>query len=1380
MDLERSMPDSDEPSNPAFDRYADRLQRATAAWCALVGSAVLVIGWGFGVNWLKTVLPGAPYMRVNAAIGLVIVGAALWSKGSQRHFSAVAGGCVALIGVLTFIEYAFGVNLHVDELAIGDRMPPVRGWPPGRMALTTAICFSLLGSGLALSGYRRTISAIQWLAIPVAGLSLAALIGYLYGVPNIYGLACYMNMPVHVALTLLVAAIALLFASPQHGVMRNIMSRGPGGAIARRLLPAAILVPPLLGWLRWRGQQLGYYDTAFGLSIFAAANVFVFTVLIWLNAGILNRSDDRRKQAMRDLRASEEQFRALFEFTPDAMIVTDEEGRLILINAQAEALFGYVRADLLGEPVEKLIPHEARARHRDHRAAFAAAPRMRQMCALPVNLLGLRKDGGSLHVAVSLNSIRTPDGLRVVCIVRDLAACDMAETTLRESEARFRQLADAMPQIVWTADPDGNVDYHNQRWFDYTGQTPLESLNLGWQPVLHPDDLANCIARRTRAFTAGEAYEVEYRFRRAADGVYRWHLGRAIPIRNSDGAIVHWFGTCTDIDDYKRAEQEIRGAWLEIKSLNDTLERNVRERTLQLRDSQERFRSLVEGVKDYAILLLDSQGRVASWTDAAERLLRYSGAEILGTGFSRFHTAEDLERGHPEEVLEAAARNGRFEEQGWRVRKDGSRFWAEVLITAMRDETGRLRGFSKITRDITERKRSEEQIRQSEEKFRALLESAPDAVVIADGQANIVLINAQAERMFGYERQKMVGQPVDMLLTTRARADDAPRGETYKGSARSLRMGIGMQLNGLRKNGAEFPVEVSLSPIKTSEGTSVAAAIRDISERKLAERQLIIARQRAEEANRAKSDFLAAMSHEIRTPMNAILGMSELLAETNLNDAQRQYVQVFRRAGSSLLNLINDILDFSKIEAGRFDLEQTEFQLRDLVDQTVELVAPKAHAKGIAVASRLTPNLPDRFAGDAGRLRQVLTNLLGNAIKFTDTGEVVLAVDEPPAGPAGHLEFSVSDTGIGIPEEQLETIFEDFKQGDCSTTRKYGGTGLGLAISRRIVERMGGTLTVASQVGEGSTFRFSLPLQPTPERREEPPEILDFHGHRVAIIDRNATNRLNLLETLGGCGLEIQEYTSSEEALIHLIGMPPGPCPYSLVFIDTQVDSQADGGLSPSNGFVTAARIREIFPALPVVMLSSNDCPGEEARCRESGYAGYARRPVSRAGLLQLISKALECSCTAVSGPAARPEPEGSRGIANRGCLRVLVAEDSPDNRLLLELYMTSGHHSLTFVENGWEAVGQIAAGEFDLVLMDLQMPVMDGLTATRAVRAMELEKGSRAVPILALSANARPEDIESSLEAGCTEHLSKPISKRRLLAALDEYTRGLPAGKLS
>jgi len=664
-------------------------------------------------------------------------------------------------------------------------------------------------------------------------------------------------------------------------------------------------------------------------------------------------------------------------------------------------------------------------------------------------------------------------------------------------------------------------------------------------------------------------------------------------------------------------------------------------------DTEEQFRQLVEGVKDYSIFMLDPEGRVVSWTKAAEKITGYTGAEILGQHFSCFYERGDVVSGHPAEVLSLAASTGRCAEQGWRVRKDGSRFWAEVLVTPMYDAAGKLRGFSKITRDITER----------------------------------------------------------MLV----------------------------------------------------------------------ERELKDARERAEEANQAKSDFLMSISHEIRTPMNAILGMSDLLSETQLDEEQRRYVQVFRRAGGNLLTLINDLLDISKIETGNLQLEQTEFELNEIVDQSVELVASRAQAKGIALVPHVSPDLHGYYFGDPTRLRQVLINLLGNAVKFTESGKVSLVVQaaRTPEG-ADALEFEVSDSGIGISHDKLETIFEKFKQGDSSTTRKYGGTGLGLAISRRIVEQMGGRLSVTSQVGRGSSFRFTLSLQPVPNRPSRGTEHpQDLQGHRVLIVDDDSTNRLILRETLVSWGLKTSEFSSMGDALEQLRQMPCDLCAYSLVIVDRR--------MRVMDGFEGAARIRALHPDLPVIMLSSDHHAADEFHRGDHLLAGYALRPVSHADLLQMVCKAILRAPAPVE--PVRRQPTRS--------LRILIAEDSTDNRLLIQMYMKGSAHDLTFVEHGGEAVERYNSAqldgefdsEFDVILMDIQMPVMDGLTATRAIRASESKRaGNRHVAghvtIIALSANASSKDVSACLDAGCDVHLSKPISKHRLLTAIEEWAHEKPAAK--
>ena len=725
------------------------------------------------------------------------------------------------------------------------------------------------------------------------------------------------------------------------------------------------------------------------------------------------------------------------------------------------------------------------------------------------------------------------------------------EEELRESERLYRFLADAVPQMIWTARPDGGLNYLNRRWCEFTGQTLAESCDWGWMPVIHPEDLERCTRRWTQAYETGEHYEIEYRLLRA-DGVFRWHLGRSEPMRDEAGVIVRWFGTCTDIDDQKRVESELR-------SIQDGLSERISERTA---------------------------------------------------------------------ALEAA---------------------------------------------------------------------------------NLALVAEVAERK---------------------QAEEAARA-----------------------------------------------------------------------ASRAKGEFLANMSHEIRTPMNGILGMTELALGTTLSTSQREYLGVVASSAEALLTVINDILDFSKIEAGKLELDPTRFLVRDVVTDTLRSLSHRAHAKKLELACRIAPEVPNVLVGDAGRLRQILVNLIGNAIKFTERGEVVVTTElvEPAASTFGdpqsiRLRFVVSDTGIGIPSSKRAAIFVPFEQADGSTTRRYGGTGLGLSISAKLVDLMGGTITVEGNPGGGSLFGFEARFATdvaTPVGPEESVPVA-LAGLRVLVVDDNATNRRILLEVLNQWGCHPLAVTGGVVALEEIHAASIQNEPYAVVLLDHMMPDM--------DGLELAYRLRDreaVSPRpltrLQIVVLTSD---GLEALDNpESGpLDAWLAKPVRQSELLDLLLGLLKSRNTP---PPTQPEsgefspsqdlarsPNRHHGSSAERSLSVLLAEDHPINQRVATRMIEDLGHRVTVVGDGRQAVDASASGRFDLILMDVQMPEMDGFEALAAIRGRELladetadERGGlepSPLPIVALTAHAMTGDRERCLAAGFDDYLSKPVNVARLRAILDRFVADL------
>jgi two-component system sensor histidine kinase/response regulator len=797
-----------------------------------------------------------------------------------------------------------------------------------------------------------------------------------------------------------------------------------------------------------------------------------------------------------------------------------------------------------------------------------------------------------------------------------------------------------------------------------------------------------------------------------------------------------------------------------LTALTNSLEMSVQERTVQLSQANTDLQREVEERKQKEVVIsrakndwestFDALSDLIFLTDDADKIVRCNRAAIdcLQTTYKELI-------GKPLEPTLFRENTG----EGW-VRNGGETVFPslegcyDVSIYPLTYGDGTLRSLY-ILRNITTRKQAEEEVIRQKQYFEALVQNSPVAIVVLDNTQRIVSCNPAFEQLFGYSSNDAVGNNLDALIATPDIAHEAAiftqqalTGPVHVIGARQ------------RKDGSLVDVELFAVPVVVNRERIGALAIyHDISE-------LTRARLDAEDANRAKSDFLANMSHEIRTPMNGVMGMIELALDTNLTVDQRDYLQTAFQSAESLLALLNDILDFSKIESGKLDLETVDFNLRVTVEDVAFGFAKRSSEKGLELACLVHPSVKTGLRGDPGRLRQILVNLVGNAVKFTHQGEIVIRV-EPVSENDTHatMRFSVQDTGIGIPAERQEAIFERFTQVDGSITRYYGGSGLGLTISKQLVEAMGGEIGLDSEPGVGSTFWFVLTLEKQPPAKIDTAplrfEPIGVRGLHILGVDDNATNRMILTKMVEGFGCGIETAESGSQALEMIKDASRTGTPYKVVLLDMQMPGM--------DGEQTARAILSdpLGKQIDIIILTSLGHRGDAARLKALGCRGYLLKPIKQKMLFNALVGVLDQGAI-VAKPEHEPAARRAASKSKREEMRILLAEDNPINQKLAVVLLQKAGYVVETADNGLQALEKVRVGGYNAVLMDVQMPEMDGFEATQRIR--EWEKGGNHVPIIAMTAHALKEDRDRCLDVGMDDYVSKPLEPKALLNVLDRW----------
>jgi len=975
--------------------------------------------------------------------------------------------------------------------------------------------------------------------------------------------------------------------------------------------------------------------------------------------------------------------------------------------------------------------------------------------------------------------------LAIEGFITDISESIQAEAALQESQRMLATLTSNLPGMAYRGDvnTDWSLEFASRGAYPLTGYRPedlIEGGGVKLGELIHIDDRKQVWDGVQQALKEGRPYQLSYRIK-TANGEEKWVWEQGCGVLSPDGELQAIEGFITDISTEKTTEQ-------------------------QLHSSMDRYRDMAESSSDW-IWEMDDQFRFSYLSERHSQATGIASYELLGK--TRWELATDSNSEFWQQHRQTLEQHKPFRDliyQTWLEGDSGAGHYFKISGLPTYDVDGQFTGYRGTGTDITEQMMAEVALRESQRMLETLTGNLPGMAYRggADTDWSLEFASSGAYKLTGYQAEDLIESGSIKLGELIHTCD---REQVWEGVQQALEEERPYQLTYRIKTaaGEEKWVWEQGCGVMSPEGELLAIEgfITDITESKRAEEALLklqtqlqtlnaeleervelrtaelqrsqqelqVAKEAAEEANHAKSDFLANMSHEIRTPMNGIIGMAELLMNTELSEQQREYVNLSYQSAETLLDLLNDILDFSKIEAGKLELEEVDFDLRDVLGDTLQTLAIRAAEKGLELIDHIPVDIPDFIVGDPGRLRQIIVNLVGNAIKFTEKGEI--AVDVSLASLEENLlclHFFVKDTGVGIAADKQKRIFESFNQADSSTSRQYGGTGLGLTISSQLVGLMDGKIWLESELDKGSTFHFTVAFRIAEELVKKPRQLESVEGMPVLVVDDNKSNRLILAEMLSNWGMKPRIAESAAEALIMLQRASDMGKPYRLALLDVM--------MPVIDGFQLAEEIRS-NPALSdinLIMLSSIGQTDNSERIRQLNIARFIAKPVKQSALLDTILTTCDENAAVAASESTHQEKIAPDQPART--LHFLLAEDGVVNQKVAISLLEQRGHTVVLATNGKEAVEAFKQEIFDAILMDIQMPDMDGFEATAQIRELQ-EQIRQFTPIIAMTAHAMKGDKERCLEAGMDGYISKPLHRDTLYKTIEELVLGAEAAPI-